>query len=98
MPENPAVGFSRKAAINLLRGCSSLAQQLTAHGLNMEINQEEQQVLLGPAKVWLAGYPDGSSHVYREASLVRGELAALSRLLVQIQGEGMRQLHEAANG
>jgi hypothetical protein len=98
MTENRSIGFRRQAAITLLTGCQPLALRLSAEGLNLEISEEEHQVLLGFKKVWLAGYMDGSSHIYREAGLSRADLAALSRLLSRCEGENMRQQHAAENG
>jgi hypothetical protein len=98
MPENPSAGFSRETAIALLISCQPLALRLTAEGLNLEITEEEHLVLLGFKKVWLAGYLDGSSHIYREAGLSRTDLAALNRLLARSEGESMRQQHASGNG
>lgn len=98
MPENPSAGFSRKAAIALLSACQPLALRLIAEGINLEISEEEHLALLGFKKVWLAGYLDGSSHIYREAGLSRADVAALNRLLARSESENMKQQHALGDG
>lgn len=98
MAEDASLQVSRTEAVALLVACQGLAARLAAEGLNLNIDEAEELTLLGFKKVWLAGYLEGSSHIYRQASLSRGDLAALNRLLALHQGESMQRQHEEGNG
>lgn len=97
MAQNPGRELSRNEAVGKLLACRDLLNRLNTEGLNLELSYEEHQILLGFKQVWLAGYLDGNSHIYRQANLLRKDIAALNRLLVRSQDQDMRRLHEGGN-
>lgn len=97
MAEDSAPDLSRNEAVAKLMACRELAARLVTEGLNLPLTEGEQLILVGFKQVWLAGYLAGNSHIYRQANLSRGDIAALSRLLTRSQDQNMRRLFEAGN-
>ncbi len=97
MSASNASNLSREDAIARLTACQPLSERLAAEGWHLTMDQDEQAVLQGFKQVWLAGYLDGSSHIFRQAGLKRSDLAALHRLLGRSQDEHMRQQYQDGN-
>jgi hypothetical protein len=89
--------LSRVEAIVKLTACRELAARLGTEGLGMTLTMEELAALDGFKQVWLAGFLEGNSHIYRQAGLSRGDIAALNRLLTLSQGQNMRRLHQSGD-